>query len=582
MPAIRLTAFSGEQPRILPRLLPETAAQSALNCRLDDGGLTPIRKPAQVAAVDGPNWISIHRHQGVWLGWDSLVHAVPGPVAEERLYYTGDGAPKMRIDDAIYDLALEFPAAGLTATPSGSGTGDVSARIYVYTYVTAFGEESEPSPVSNAIDWQSGQTVVLSGFALPADDARGIEKQRIYRSQTGLAGTYFYLIAERNISATDFTDNIAVDALQEPLPSASWNAPPADLSGLIALPNGMMAAFSGRNLCFCEPYRPHAWPERYRLTVDTEIVALGAMGTSLLILTSGQPYMANGTTPDTMQMLKVEQNLPCINARGVVDLGYAIAYPSHEGLVVARADGSFALVTANLFNRDNWLTYSPATMFGAQISGRYVGFYQTTLPDGTPDRGAIIIDLQATSFIIRANVIARAACYEVAEGGLFYLTDDGSAIFQFDAPNAARLAQYWKSKAFVLPYPENFGAIQIDIGGAASDQEGVDLEAAIEAVIAANQNLIDAGSILGDIASAPIGATVFAGDILDPLPTAPQSLAVGIYADGVRKATVTHFDRAVRLPGGFLARKWEIDVFGDVQVHQIVMAKTIDELRMTP
>jgi hypothetical protein len=578
MPAIKLTGFTGEQPRILPRLLPEQAAQDAVNTRLDDGGLTPMRKSAHVADVSGADWLTIYRHGADWLGWDAVVNAVPGPVAQDRLYYTGDGVPKMKVGATTYDLAVPRPTTALTAALSGSGSGDVATRIYVYTHVTSLDEETEPNPVSNAVDWQPGYDVILSGFgAIPS--GRGINRQRIYRSQTGNYGTFFYLIAERAASTSDFTDNIPVDALQEPLPSSGYNPPPDTMEGLIALPNGMMAAFDGRDLCFCEPYRPHAWPERYRLTLDVPIVGLGAMGTSVLVMTEGQPYMVSGTSPDSMQMLKIEQNLPCINARGIVDLGYAIAYPSHEGLIVARADGGFSIATANLFNRDAWLAYSPADMIGAQISGRYAGFYEATLPDGTLENGILLIDLAGASFLIRASVAARAVFYDISDGGLYYLAQDGTAIRRFDAPGAGRLKQYWRSKQFVLPYPENFGAIQVDADPAFTEQDEVDLAALIAAVIAANEALLAAGSISGDINSTPLNEIPFGGDVLEPLPEAPTAFTVGIYADGVLKATVSRFGRAVRLPGGFTARRWEIDVFGDVQVHQIVMAKTMEELK---
>ncbi|EHK57746.1 hypothetical protein [Allomesorhizobium alhagi] len=579
MAAIKLTGFTGEQPRIIPRLMPAAAAQAALDTRLDDGGLTPMRKTALIATAASSALQTIYRHGVDWLGWETVVHAVPGPVASDRLYYTGDGVPKMRVGEDIYELAIDPPAVALTAATDGAGSGDVTTRVYVYTWVTSFGEESEPCPASNAIDWQPGDTITLSGFgATPAD--RAITHQRIYRSQTGQSGTYFYLIAERVAGTGDFTDDIAVDAFQEPLPSASWNAPPDTLEGLIALPNGMMAAFSGRDLYFCEPYRPHAWPQKYALAVDSDIVGLGAVGTTVIIMTEKHPYMAAGVTPETMQMQKMEQNLPCINARGIVDLGYAIAYPSHEGMVVVRADGAFAIATGNIFNREGWLALSPSTMIGAQLSGRYFAFYDTTATDGSIQTGALLLDLSGESFLIRTEASATAAFYEVSSGGLFFLKSGTDEIRQFDAPNAARRTQYWKSKQFVLPQPLNFGAIQIDATGIVTNQEEENLEDDIAAVIAANETLIAAGSVGGEIDGGLLDAYPLDGDMLTPIPQpSPNILTVGIYADQVRVASVTRANRPVRLPGGFLARTWEIDVFGDVQVEQIVMAQTIDELK---
>ncbi|MGL1400235.1 hypothetical protein ACSTI4_24935, partial [Vibrio parahaemolyticus] len=76
-----------------------------------------------------------------------------------------------------------------------------------------------------------------------------------------------------------------------------YNPPPAGLRGLTAMPNGMMAAFDGKDLYFCEPYLPHAWPASYTLTTDFPIVGLGAFGTSLVVMTTGNLYLVSGTAP---------------------------------------------------------------------------------------------------------------------------------------------------------------------------------------------------------------------------------------------------------------------------------------------
>lgn len=581
MPVIKLTGFTGEQPRTIPRLMAPAAAQSAINSRLDDGGLTPMRKSAILVSDATASWLSIYKHLGDWLGWDTVVNAAPGPVAEDRLYYTGDGAPKLRYNDVVYGLAIPPPAVKLGAALSGSGGGASTTRLYVYTWVTSLGEESEPSPVSDPLDYQPGYTVTLSGFgATPAD--RLVTSQRIYRSQTGQSGTYFYLIAERSAGTGNYVDSIPVDAFQEALPSAEWNAPPAGLTGLTAMPAGMMAAFVGKKLYFCEPYRPHAWPEKYVVTMDSEIVGLGAAGGSLIVMTKKQPYLVTGSSPETMQSVKIEQNYPCTNARGIVDLGYAIAYPSNDGMVVARADGSIGLATANIFSPKDWQALSPATMVGGQLNGRYVAFYRTTSLDGGTIAGALMFDLSGqASFLIRAAAAGRAATYDDETGALYYLDEGTTQIKRLDAPGAGRLDQYWKSKEFVLPYADNFGAILVEAVGELETQDDVDRDADIAEIIARNELLLAAGPIGGDIAGdAPIGIYAVAGDALELIPPDNAGrLVVGVYADGVLVASVTGANRIVRLPGGFTARKWEIDVFGNQVVEQITMAKTVDELK---
>ncbi len=582
MSAIKLAAFSGEQPRIIPRLLPPNGARSAVGARLDNGALTPYRAATLETTLAGSGpFQSIVKFGSEWLAFATRVNAAPGPVATDRLYYTGNGGvPKMRTGGTTYDLKVPAPSAAPTATPSGTGSGDVFSRAYVYTFVTDFGEESQPSPASAIISWQSGQTVTLSGIqAAPA--GRAISKQRFYRSQTGSVGTDFYFIAERAASNANFVDTVAVDDFAEALPSRYFAPPPDDLAGLVAMPNGMMAAFSGKQLYFCEPFVPHAWPQQYVLTTDVPIVALAAAGSSLWVLTEGTPYLVSGTTPAAMTMEKVKANLPCVNARGVVDLGFAVAWPSNDGLAMARADGSIGLATANLFSPREWRKLNPGTMRAGQVQGRWIGSYNATNDNGEPIAGSLIVDLSGQSFLIRHPARADAWWFDIESGDAFYLVEGGNAIYRFDSADGAPEVLYWRSKEFVLPHPDTMGAILVERGTAISQADIDARNAEIAAAIAANQTLMTgADGIGGDIAGSAVADVSIAGDILLPIPVAlGGSTTIGIYADQKLVATVTELDKVKRLPSGFKGRTWEIDVSSDIELVQITMAKTVDELK---
>lgn len=778
-----IKAFSGEQPRISPNLLPPNAAQEAVNVRLDDGALTPLRRSQQASSFPGypGGFQTIYRYQDEWLGWTSIVHAVPGPVAQDRLYITGDGVPKMRVGVTVYDLKVPFPTNKLTAAlpaneqwryrysyvdedgteseagplspivewnsnrkvrvsgfedvpaqgaqvfpdwqavsavddandridfasahgfetgdpvefqtsgtfPTGiegdktyyafkssttaikiaespakaaaqefiaianDGTGtlevrgepyftkikkqklyriqegspdyflvgeraastqnwidafdgtatgpvvlpvasDVDApatapdsafdfvevpatRLYVYTYVTGFGEESEPCPASDPVEWEPGQDVTLSGFAV-APAGRNVTKQRIYRTQTGNAGTDLYFIAERSDFAVDFVDDLVLDDFAEPLPSRAYNQPPDGLSGLVAMPNGMMAGFVGRDIYFCVPWQPHAWPEAYVLSTDTDIVALAAIGTALIILTKGTPYLARGTEPSAMQMVKIETNMPCINARGVQDLGFGIAYPSHEGLALITAGGQVGIATANVFSREDWERFNPETICSGQLSGRYVASFNSLDEFGDPLIGTFIIELSGAAFFARSDVEAEAFYFDTQESALYFLKSDGN-ILRFDHPSADPINMYWKSKPLLLPYAVNFGVIQIDGAGALGPEEVAAIEAQRDAVEAQNQTLL-ANPLGSEINGAAINTYAFAGDSLLLLPPSAQVTTVGVYADDKLVASINTLGEVKRLPSGFLSRRWHIDVFGTAQIHQISIARTASELRM--
>lgn len=577
MTTLKLMQFSGEVPRLLPRLLPDGGAQQAENVRLDDGGLTPVRRKRAVHSVTGIAGAvkTIYRHAGTWLAWDKVVDAAPGPVAQDRLYYTGDGAPKMRVGGTVYDLKVPFPTAAPTATLSGTGTGDVITRIYAYTFVTEFGEESEPSLASNEVNWQSGRTVTLSGIQA-APSGRGIVKQRFYRSQTSqTAGTDFFFIAERTASSANFTDSVATDAFGEVLPSRDWNQPPDTMKGLISLPNGMMATFDGKELLLCEPFRPHAWPEKYRLTMDTNIVALGAYGTAIVVTTEGQPYIVAGTAPENMQQEKMELNLPCINARGVVDLGYAVAYPSKDGLVVA-SGGSAAVATQALMTRNDWLQTSPGSFVAGQFSGRYFASFEYLEADGTPRRGTFIFDLATqTPFILRNSDKAEAFFYDVGDAELYLLID--KTIYQYDPFGEVNEIMSWRSKQFVYPAPATFGCILIEASDSKTPEEEAADEAERQAIEAANAVIFARPSIGGELNGSAYNVQTVNGDDLQRV-FPKQFTSVEVFADNKLVGSVSEINKAVRLPAVPKARNWEVLVNGTTRIDQITLATSPREL----
>lgn len=579
MTTLKLIQFSGEIPRLLPRLLPDGGAQRAENVRLDDGGLTPVRKRRPVHTVTGVEGDikTIYKHGDDWLAWNTVVNAAPGPVAQDRLYYTGDGVPKMRVGSTVYDLKVPFPATALTATLGGSGTGDIITRIYVYTFVTAFGEESEPCPVSNEIDWQSGKTVTLSGFAA-APSGRNITKQRIYRSQSSVSsGTDFFLIAERAASNTNFIDTVAIDDFAEVLPSRDWNQPPDDLEGLISLPNGMMAGFVGKELCLCEPFRPHAWPEKYRLTMDYNIVALGAYGTTIVVATDGQPYIVAGTAPENMQQEKMERNLPCINARGMVDLGYAVAYPSTDGLVVA-SGGTADVATQALMTRNDWLKTSPASFVAGQYSGRYFASFEYLEADGTPERGTFIFDLTtATPFMLRGSVKAQASFYDIKDSALYMLVDN--IIYEWDALGEVNEIMTWRSKQFVYPAPATFGCILIEGVEEVSPEQQAAQAAERDAILAENAILFALPSIGGELGGSAFNTYTVNGDAMQRV-FSEQFTSVEVIAGGELITTVSKINEVVRIPAVTKSKalNWEVQVNGTARIAQVTLATSPREL----
>lgn len=522
---IAITDFKGEAPKRNARLLPAAYAQTAINCRLERGTLGPTRATFATQTLGGAAQTIFRKDDGSWLSWNADVHVVPGPIATERLYITGDGAPKMRIGANTYNLALPAPTGAPTlSVVSGSLDSDTAEEIlFAYTYVTSLGEESAPSPLSATIQWSPGMVIRLSGLTTPPS-GRLITDIRIYRSVTSATGSTDLYYVDEITAASTYDHDLDTAPIQNAAPTVGFSTPDDDLEGLIAMPNGMMAAFVDQTLYFCEPYQPHAWPVAYSLNTDYPIVGLAAFGSYLAVMTEGTPYRVQGSHPDNMTMEKIEEDLPCLSAKGIVDLGYSAAYPSTEGLVLMSASGA-RVVTQPLFTLEQWQALEPGSIVAARFNGRYWFSYDGDLGDSS-EAGAMIDLSGEQPFLIQTAVHALATFRDIRDGRLFYLSDS-THIREWDAlGSATHLSATWRSKVFVTPQPVNFGVMLIE--GAITDS--------------------------------------------------PGTMSAKVYADGVLKHTETTWGAATRLPAGFLASRWEIELATNVDVEAITLVGDFEEL----
>lgn len=524
---IRIADFKGEIPRRHPRLLPAEYAQVAVNTRLDDGSIAPVRD-TEITTTLATDADTIFLHKGTWFSFNGDADVVPGPVADDRLYITGDGPPSMNVNGQSYPLALPPPALAPTVVLSGTPDDEIAQFItYAYTYVTQFDEESAPSPVSNALLWSAGQNATISGLSAPPS-GRGINRVRFYRSITSASGvTDLYFVSEQPIATTSYVHDLTAEPLQEVLPSADYDTPPDTMTGLTSLPNGMMAAFDGKEVLFSEPFKPHAWPEKYRLTVDRDVVGLAAFGTTLAILTTATPYVAQGTAPENMVMEKMERDLPCVAKRGIVDMGYAAVYPSAEGLVMI-SGSSASLISKQLFTTEQWKALNPTSFHAEQYEGRY--FFSHT-PDGGSGQEMGIFDITgAQPYYIKTDKKPITMTRDASTGALYMLLTP-RAVYRWDAPGADLLAQTWRSRLYQLVSPVSYAGVLIE-------------------------------------ADDPIGT----------IPAGKTANVARIYADGLLVSEVETLNIPVRLPSGFQSRKWQIEIIGYVPITGISLAQSYDEL----
>lgn len=183
MAAVNIKAFRGAVPRIGSRLLQPNQADVADNCKLTSGDLEPLKGPqlthtSQLADIQTAYfWRAILSSRPVdnWLVWNSDVDVVKSLIPNDplqRFYFSGEAfEPRMSTyslaintqpyPTAWYALGVFAPSTAPTVGVTG-GSGTLESRAYAYTFVTALGEESPPSPPSAVTDGYPDGTWSLS------------------------------------------------------------------------------------------------------------------------------------------------------------------------------------------------------------------------------------------------------------------------------------------------------------------------------------------------------------------------------------------------------------------------------------
>lgn len=178
MSAIKIMKFLGTSPKVSPELTADSVAQEAVNVKLYSGDLIPYRLYSFYANTSRSGEIKsiyplIDPNDGSykWLSWLTDVDVTIATSLndeEQRIYYTGDGVPKVTNYElattgsapypvAAYDLGLPLPTTRVTAaeaTFTEKTTSSVARNTgNVATIVT-----------STAHGLRTGNTVDITGF----------------------------------------------------------------------------------------------------------------------------------------------------------------------------------------------------------------------------------------------------------------------------------------------------------------------------------------------------------------------------------------------------------------------------------
>lgn len=618
---IKVDNFAGVAPRYSARLLPNNGAVRADNAKLLSGELRGLREtqvlhdfnesgtldPPITRAYRLPNTVASPiplSQTDQWIGFvDTEVDFVRTPVIAdsfERYYWTSDstlysGVPKYNTRARInassngYRLGVPTPATAVTITPPG---GTATTRSYVFTFVSAYGEEGPPSPPQTATG--NAGTWALSAITttVPNSSERNITTKRIYRTVTGASNTEYFFVADIALATTTYND-VATDeavGLNNPMESSAYSEPPSTLKGIVPHPGGFLIGFTGRDLYLSEPYKPHAWPLQYVKTMQTEIVGVAVYNNVIVVATTSHPYIAEGMDPITITFQKIDSIDPCVSRRSIATTLDGVYYASPQGIIKV-SGGKTDLSTRNLFTREEWQTqFSPTSVKAVPYGVQYIAFDTTAT-------GFIFSPAEQNSPLTTLDRFSNVTSIQIDHySGDVYLVQS-SQVRLWDPPESIPYTYTWTSKEFDLPNPVNLGAFRLKFnpGRVEIDEDQlIDYQTFNEGRITKPLNCIGLTTIAGvrveevDGYHGPQIKNPIGGSPLFPLrqyQNVDGAVQVDIYyrtQDSTWQTAFSWtlaFEKIYRLPTGFKSDCWQVRLIGNVPVYSFALAETALQLK---
>ena len=255
-----------------------------------------------------------------------------------------------------------------------------------------------------------------------------------------------------------------------------------------------------------------------RYAVSWPIVGIGAYGSFVVITTTGLPYVVSVIDPAFVIPEKIEIEQSCVSKRGIVDMGYAVAYPTPDGLALIGMGAPNDVVTRKLLRKEDWEKYNPPSIHAYFFDGRYIAFYDATAIGG--QQGGFILDpLNPDIGLVETDLYATAGFTNRLDDSLYLVI--GGNIVKWEGA-ATKRTNLWKSGITRLPRPVNMSSAQV---------------------------------------------------IAETYPVTYR-----LYADGALKHTEVVADSSpFRLPSGYLADEYERELSGEVS--RCLTATSMDELR---
>lgn len=600
---ITIDKFKGTAPKIEPRLLSSDYAQVSTNIRYDSGAMLPIKKFNNIAvAPTDIDVYSVYKYKltpttDKWLYFDTNITLAKDPLynnADNRIIISGMEAPRI-FDNAIattnntltadntYLLGIPVPATPTMAV-TAAGTSAFESRAYVVQYDRVWSDEkidqgplSAPAVTAGGlyyVDCTSNGTVTISGIA-DAPSGCGITHITISRSGTTHQDSAFHFVRTFSISAAkagsvpgvtwnsgSSTFTVADSALAADLGPACINqdyiGPDVNMKGIIQISSGMLAGFCDNYVCFSEPYQCHAWPDHYKVAIDSPVVGIGYFGDMVVVCTNAEPYIIHITDPANAIAFPIKEFAPCISAEGIVSYRDAVVYPSEAGFIRIDRLG-VANLTQSIADIHDMKDFDMNIVRATGLGSYYYVLYITS----AGQTKMLTLNMQDPSLGFGAcdkNIRCMYADFESASLYCVYKNElNIQYLGEYDSGTGYEHA-VWRSKIFSLSEDTvNFSAARVRSELSEINTGGIDYSTLKFGINCCGYNV------------KPVNG-ISSGSISD-------GLTFMLFVDGslVFSKNISN-SKPFRLPAGYIGKDVEIMIVGNAPVYRVDLASSITEL----
>jgi hypothetical protein len=374
-----------------------------------------------------------------------------------------------------------------------------------------------------------------------------------------------------------FLDDFSVRNLFTPLTSEEYDPPPKDLKGLVVIQNTIYAGFVGNKVYFSEPGQPHAWPEKYALSFDSDIISLASVTGYLVVLTETFPFRVSGSDPAIMTFARIDTPYPCLSKQSVVNMGYGVAYSTHGGIAIYDPTAGADLITKFVHDWDTWpVALDPTSIVASFFNGKYFASHST-------DSIIFERDDKIGGFFTKIRFRFDAAWLDPITNRLYYTVGTQGFVYEWDSREQPLAPLEWKSKVIVNQEYINIGAARVVADYEIDEDEIAALEALNEAIVVFNEGVWAQNTQLGPINGYMFNETLLNGDpYMQYQLEVPAVLPVVFRLWADKKLVfqgVISDSEIFRLPTGYRSDTFEVAVSGSARVRSIHIGETPFGLR---